>query len=413
MAYNALMHLAALFRHKKAKRKVEGMHNYWERLEEAISPTADVIWVHAASLGELEQGWPIIKKIKASYKQHLLLLTFSSPSGMDNFNNDGTVDQAFYLPLDTPDNAERFVSSTAPDLAFFIKYEIWLNYMINLQQAKIPIIVAPAVFWEKQIYFKKYFKDLFLPILKKVDRILVQDEPSKSLLESYDFENVEVAGDSRFDRAIEVAQTPFEDEVLNEFSNGNFTLIGGSTWEDDEAVLLECLKQTKNTKLIIAPHKIDKANIARVREFFGKNITALYSVPPMHFRKTRVLIIDNIGLLSRAYRFGDAAFIGGGYQHGLHSTVEAVVYGMPIFFGTKHQNFVEPAEMIEKGIGFEVNKKTGLAPLLKPFMEDQVKYEQVSKLASQFPNAKAGGSQKIMHHVERLVYKIPENYEFA
>ncbi len=412
LGYNAVMHLAVPF-HKKAKQKVSGLQRYWSSLESAIPPTADVVWVHAASLGELEQGWPIIKKIRSGYPSHLILLTFSSPSGLEHFENDGTVDVVRYLPVDTAHNAELFVSTTAPDLAFFIKYEIWLNYLKNLQKAKVPTILAPAVFRENQIYFKGYAKNTFLPVLKNIDRILVQDQKSKDLLEEHDFQNVEVAGDSRYDRALEISNQPFEDSVLNDFSSEKFTLIGGSTWQEDEEILLECLKENRDIRLILAPHKVNDENIDRIRKLFGKSNCALYSVPPINFRKTRVLIIDKIGILSKAYRYGSAAFIGGGFQHGLHNTIEAVVYGIPLFFGPKHQNFVEPQEMLDAGFAFEINKKDGVTALLKKMQANPHYYQQLCEKAANFPKGKTGGTAKIMHHIERLVYKLPENYEFA
>lgn len=412
IGYNAAMHLATPF-NLKAKKKVAGLSDYWTKLENDIPPTADVIWVHAASLGELEQGWPIIKKIRSGYPDHLILLTFSSPSGLDHFENDGTIDVVHYLPVDTARNAELFVSTTAPDLAFFIKYEIWLNYLKNLQKAKIPTILAPAVFRENQIYFKGYAKKTFLPVLKGIDRILVQDQKSKELLDKHDFENVEIAGDSRFDRALEISNQPFEDNVLNDFSSEKFTIVGGSTWQEDEEILLTCLKEQRDVRLILAPHKVDDENIDRIRKLFGKNNCALYSVPPIHFRKTRILIIDKIGILSKSYRYGSAAFIGGGFQHGLHNTIEAAVYGIPLFFGPKHENFIEPQEMLDDGFAFEVTKKEGVSDLVKKMQANPDFHKQLCDKAANFPKGRTGGTAKIMHHIERLVYKLPENYEFA
>ncbi len=404
--YGALMSLASPF-HAKAKKRTKAMQGFWQELEEHVSPTSDIIWIHAASLGELEQGWPIIKKIREAYKQHELLLTFSSPSGFEHFKNDGSIDHVFYLPVDTYANANRFVATIAPDLAFFIKYEIWLHYLLALQQASIPTLLAPAVFREKQFYFKGWGVKNFLPVMRKIDRILVQDKSSLELLKKFDFDNVEIAGDSRFDRAIETADTPFNDSILEEFSADNFTLIGGSTWETDEELLLDCLRKTKDTKLIVAPHEVNKQSIDRIRNAFGKENCALHSVPPMHFRKTRVLIIDSIGILSRAYRYGQVAFIGGGYKQGLHSTIEAVVYGLPLFFGPNHRAFIEPGEMLKAGIAFEVDKKLGFSDQLKQFMNHPRYFEELSEKARKFGRSRGGGAAKIMSHVERLVYKPP------
>jgi 3-deoxy-D-manno-octulosonic-acid transferase len=406
-AYQLGMRAAASFL-PKAKKRIQGMEDYWTRLETAIKPTSDVLWVHAASLGELEQGIPVIEKIRATYTEHEILLTFSSPSGFENFKNEGgLVDHIFYLPVDTAANADRFISTIAPDLAFFIKYEIWLNFLLNLQAAGVPVILAPAVFRPKQFYFKWFGQKYFLPVLRKIDRILVQDKASKELLEVHKFDNVEIAGDSRYDRAMEIAERPFEDEVLKEFSAGNFTLIAGSSWEQDEAVLLDALSKTKDTKLIIAPHEVTPESIERVRKTFGKANCALHSTPPMHYRKTRVLIIDSIGILSKAYRYGQVAFVGGGFKQGVHSTIEPVVYGLPVFFGPKHTDFVEPSEMIAQGVGFEVNEKEGFAQKLQQFITHPKLYEETCEKAKKFGKTHAGGASKIMGHVERLVYKVP------
>lgn len=406
-AYKVGMQLAASFL-PKAKKRIQGMENYWERLENAIKPTSDVIWVHAASLGELEQGLPIIEKIRAGYTEHEILLTFSSPSGLEHFKNEAQlVDHIFYLPVDTTSNANRFIATVAPDLAFFIKYEIWLNFLTNLQEASVPTLLAPAVFRPKQFYFKWFGQKYFLPVLRKIDRILVQDKASKELLESFKFDNVEIAGDSRFDRAMEIAETPFEDEVLQEFAEDNFTLIAGSSWEQDEAVLLDALSKTKGTKLIIAPHEVTPESIERVRKTFGKGNCALHSTPPMHYRKTRVLIIDRIGILSKVYRYGQVAFVGGGFKQGVHSTIEPVAYGLPVFFGPKHTDFVEPGEMIKNEVGFEVNEKEGFSQKLQQLMTHEKLYTETVEKAKKFGKARAGGAAKIMGHVERLVYKPP------
>lgn len=398
--YGLALQTASLF-NEKAKDWRLGRKNLFRKLEENIGDDEEILWFHAASLGEAEQGLPVMQQLKAVYPHKKILLSFFSPSGMQHFKHREVADHIFYLPLDTPYNARRFVEIAKPQLAFFIKYEIWPNFFHEILERKIPLVIAPAVFRPEQFYFKNPHKSFFLPLLRKCSSIMVQDDRSQHILHQHKVES-QVVGDSRFDRVLQNTQAPFEDEVLEKFSAGSFTLIGGSTWEPEEKILRQALKKFPEVNLILAPHNIKKENIDRLEKFFG-DISFRYSAKPDQPQNFRVCLIDNIGMLSRLYRFGQAAFIGGAFGSGIHNSLEAVAYGMPVFFGPKHHNFVEPAEMLEDGFAFETSKASEFQEQLKPLLDKPEYLTEVSDAARNYVMQKAGSVEKIVAEVRKLL----------
>lgn len=400
-SYGASIKLAGYF-NTKAKSWAEGRKDLFKTLRQTFTGNEQVLWFHAASLGEAEQGVPVMQRLKKEYPQKKLLLTFFSPSGMEHFKNNDLADFIFYLPLDTRSNARKFLDAVKPELAFFIKYEIWPNFFKEIQKRNIPLIIAPAIFRKDQFYFKSPHRQFFLPILKKVNRILVQDKNSKNLLQENGITQVDVCGDSRFDRVKQNTQAPFEDTVLEKFAKDETTLIGGSTWPPDEEMLLEILEQNSGLRMIIAPHDIRPANIDCVLKLFGTRSYA-YSKPPNSLADKRVCVIDNIGMLSRLYRFGQIAYIGGAFGKGIHNSLEAAAYGLPLFFGPNHRNFIEPTEMIREGFAFEVQHSREMQRQLQPLLNDKSHLKALQHKAIKYVDAKAGAVEKIVGEVKKLL----------
>jgi 3-deoxy-D-manno-octulosonic-acid transferase len=402
-SYGLSIRLAQYF-NAKAKSWVAGREGIYRNLKTSITKGDSILWFHAASLGEAEQGVPVMQQLKREFPDKKILLTFFSPSGMDHFKNNGLADYIFYLPLDTKANAKRFLDAVKPELAFFIKYEIWPNFFKQIQKRNIPLIIAPAIFRADQFYFKAPHRSFFLPILQKVNSILVQDENSKKVLNENGVTHVQVCGDSRFDRVKQNVATPFENVVLEEFSKGQKVLIGGSTWSPGETILKEVLEQNPELKMILAPHDIRPENIQRILKLFGKDAFA-YSKPPGNFTNYRVCIIDNIGLLSRLYRFGQMAYIGGAFGKGIHNSLEAAAYGLPLFFGPNHTAFIEPAEMIAEGFAFEINRAADLQTFLKPLLESETQLNKLRAKALDYVDRKAGAVEMIAGEVRALLKK--------
>ncbi len=400
-SYGASIKIAQHF-NDKAKSWVTGRNGLFKKLEETFNQKDETLWFHAASLGEAEQGVPVMQQLKKEFPQKKILLTFFSPSGMDHYKNNGLADYIFYLPLDTTGNAKKFLNAVNPELAFFIKYEIWPNFFKQIQKRNVPLIIAPAIFRADQFYFKAPHSNFFLPILKKVNSILVQDENSKKVLTINGITNVDVCGDSRFDRVKQNVAAPFENSVLEQFSKNQKVLIGGSTWSPGETILKEVLDQNPELKMIIAPHDIKPENIQRILKLFGSQAFA-YSKPPSDFENYRVCIIDNIGLLSRLYRFGQMAYIGGAFGKGIHNSLEAAAYGLPLFFGPNHSSFIEPAEMITEGFAFEIKDAADLQQFIRPLLENEDQLKHLQRKALQYVDRKAGAVKMIVEEVKTLL----------
>lgn len=388
----------------KLKAGYVGRKNLFERLASTIQHDKPIIWFHAASLGEAEQGVPIMEATSAQYPNHRILLTFFSPSGMEHFKRKDLADYVFYLPFDTRANAKKFLNIVKPDLTFFIKYEIWPNFFREIQARNIPMIIAPAVFLPEFFYFKKPHSNHFLPLLRKADQILVQDENSKKLLADHQIDS-KVCGDSRFDRVLQNTEMPFDDVVLQTFTKNKTTLIGGSTWQKDETLIASVLEKFPEVNLVVAPHDISKENIARVEKLFRPFDVFRYSEAKGDFAKNRVCIIDNIGLLSRLYRYGQLAYIGGAFGKGIHNSLEAAAYGLPLFFGPNHQAFIEPSLMLKQGFAFEVHHEDDLLDAISPLLQHPEKLETLQNTARQFVKNNAGSVDKIMQEVNRILPK--------
>ena len=335
------IHIAALF-NAKAKLWVKGRKTIFQKLTEAIKEDKDIVWFHCASLGEFEQGKPIIEGYKLKYPNHKILLTFFSPSGYEIRKNYDLADWVFYLPSDTKKNAKKFISIVNPIKAIFIKYEFWFNYMAELNKKNIAFYSVSSIFRREQ-YFFKY--DWAANQLNNVSIFFVQDKNSKELLQNIGFTNCTVAGDTRFDSVIANTQKTVSIPLIEEFSKNKTTIICGSTWPRDEALLAKYIKENPNYNYIIAPHEILRISVLQKQT----NALLFSKSDNTNINNSNVLIIDSIGILSNVYKYGDLAYIGGGFGSGIHNILEAATFGLPLVFGPNYQKFKEANELIELG----------------------------------------------------------------
>ena len=360
--YNLAIHtfvlgarIASLF-NQKARALVSGRKNLLTSVQHTLSSnTSPVVWIHCASLGEFEQGRPIVERLRKEFTNYKILLTFFSPSGYEVRKNYTGADYVFYLPFDTPSNARKWVEVTNPALAIFVKYEFWYNYSEELRKARIPLISASAIFREDQIFFKSSGGPL-RKVLRNFNHIFVQNQSSAKLLQSINITNVTVAGDTRFDRVYEITSSKERIQAAEQFKAEDKVMVAGSCWPEDMEVLAPFVTETP-IKFIIAPHEITEEFLSEIeRAIVGKTIRFSKATKESELENAKVLLIDNVGMLSKLYRYGEFAYVGGAFGKGLHNILEAACYGIPVFFGNKnYQKFNEAQELIMHGGAFEVN----------------------------------------------------------
>ena len=355
------IHIAALF-NAKAKLWVKGRKAIFQKLAEAIKEDQDIVWFHCASLGEFEQGKPIIEGYKLKYPNHKILLTFFSPSGYEIRKNYDGVDWVFYLPSDTKKNAIQFLSIVNPIKVIFIKYEFWFNYMNELNKSNTPLYSVSSIFRKEQSFFKY---DWFAKQLNNVSHFFVQDQNSKELLKKIGFSNCTVAGDTRFDSVVSNTQNAISIPLIEKFSENKTTIICGSTWPKDEALLAKYIKENPNYNYIIAPHELRYISALKNQT----NALLFSKADSTNISNSTVLIIDSIGILSNIYKYGDLAYIGGGFGSGIHNILEAVAYGLPVVFGPNYQKFKEANELIELEGAKEISNHSELETTILSFID--------------------------------------------
>ena len=359
--YVITIRIAALFNFK-AKLWIKGRKAIFQKLAEATKEDQDIVWFHCASLGEFEQGKPIIEGYKIKHPTHKILLTFFSPSGYEIRKNYDEVDFTFYLPADTKKNAKQFINIINPIKVIFIKYEFWFNYMAECKKQNIPFYSVSSIFRKEQ-YFFKY--DFFAKQLYNVSHFFVQDNNSKELLQKIGFSNCTVAGDTRFDSVIANTQNAISTPLIEEFCENKTTIICGSTWPKDEAILAKYIKENPNYNYIIAPHEM--YNISELKK--QTNALLFSKADNTNISNSNVLIIDSIGILSNIYKYGDLAYIGGGFGSGIHNILEAVAYGLPVVFGPNYQKFKEANELIELEAAKDISNHSELETTILSFID--------------------------------------------
>jgi len=339
----------ALF-NPKIKLFVDGRKTVFETLENAILKTDKTIWIHCASLGEFEQGLPIIEQLKKQYQSHKLVVSFFSPSGYEVKKNSLVADVIVYLPLDTKANAKRFLNVVHPDITVFVKYEFWPNYLNELKKRNVKTILVSGIFRKNQAFFKAYGKWM-QNSLQTFNHFFVQNETSKKLLNNISFKNVTIAGDTRFDRVSEILKRDNSLDFMETFKQDKITIVYGSSWSDDEDIYLDNLNNSEKTKHIIAPHDIKPHKISKLKSLITKPVILFSEIDGKNLANYDVLIIDTIGLLTKVYSYADIAYVGGGFKTGLHNTLEPAVYGIPVVIGPEYQKFQEAVDLVsQKGI---------------------------------------------------------------
>ena len=350
--YVITIHIASIF-NAKANLWVKGRKNIFQKLAKLTKEDQDIVWFHCASLGEFEQGKPIIEGYKIKHPTHKILLTFFSPSGYEIRKNYDGVDWVFYLPADTKKNAKKFINTVNPLKVIFIKYDFWFNYMYELNKNNIPFYSASSIFREEQAFFKYNW---FEKQLNNISHFFVQDQNSKELLKNIGFSNCTVVGDTRFDSVITNNKNFIRIPLIEKFCENKTTIICGSTWPKDESLLEKYIKKNPNYNYIIAPHEMQ--NISELKK---QTSALLFSkANNTNIRNSNVLIIDSIGILSNIYKYGDLAYIGGGFGSGIHNILEAVAYGLPVVFGPNYQKFKEANELIELGVAKSISNYSEL-----------------------------------------------------
>jgi len=389
--------LASLF-NRKAKLWIQGRKGIFKRLRETIDPNADIAWFHAASLGEFEQGRPVIEAFRQKYPHYKILLTFFSPSGYEYRKNYPGADYIFYLPIDTSRNARRFVEITHPKIAVFIKYEFWSNYLRFLHQNGTRIFSISAIFRRKSGFFSKLYGRRYRRLLDYFEHIFVQNEISRRRLHVVGIDNVTVAGDTRFDRVYDIAMQAKVIPLLESFaSDGKPVFIAGSTWPADEELIIELMNQSPKTKFVIAPHEIHEDRIEKlIHSTKRKAIRYTKQAPDADISSAEILIIDTIGVLSSAYRYGRYAYIGGGFGVGIHNTLEAATFGLPLSFGPNYKKFQEAVDLISMGGATSIITFNELQNWFISLRDDETEYNLASERCREYIEKGRGATDIIL-----------------
>jgi 3-deoxy-D-manno-octulosonic-acid transferase len=393
----------------KAKLWLAGRKKWEENLRSKVKSLnlQNAIWIHCASLGEFEQGRPVIENIKKENPQQKIVLTFFSPSGFEIQKNYLYADLVIYLPSDTPYNAKKFLSILKPKIAVFVKYEFWLNYLFELQKNKTPTFLISTVIKKHQPFFK-WYGNVFRKALKTYEVIYTQDLYSIELLKNLNIETGVLAGDTRFDRVFQICNSLKKIDEIEGFSKDSFVIVAGSSWEKDEDYLIESyilLKEKHpNLKLIIAPHEIDEKNIDRLKNLLYKNQLSfhLFSEGLTNYVHP-ILVVNVIGFLSSIYQYGKVAFIGGGFANGIHNILEPTVYGLPVIFGPNYKKFNEAFEVIDLKVGFVISNSVELTKQLEVFMNDEARLLATSRLAKNYVLNNSGATKKIVGELRKYL----------
>jgi 3-deoxy-D-manno-octulosonic-acid transferase len=392
--YFWILRLAALFGHRKAKKLVLGQGQAMEALQawRATTMDAPIVWIHVASVGEFEQARPIIERLHQELPFRKILLTFFSPSGYEVRKDYPLVDKVLYLPFATRRNAKKWIEILAPEIAIMVKYEFWPAYLNALKRNHIPTYLISAIFRPNQLFFLPWGIG-YRQLLHCFKHIYVQDQASLDLLHRYGIESVSVAGDTRFDRVAQVKRVAKDLPIVARFvANAQHVIVAGSTWPKEEQMLARYLQEHPNVHLILAPHEVHEAHLHQLFQYFeGRYVR--YSEANMHnIQKCRILIVDTIGLLSSIYRYGHVAYIGGGFGVGIHNTLEAAVYGIPVVFGPNWRKFREAHGLIEAGAGLSVKNYREMTTALDRAFEQN---NHMGQAAAEYVARECGATEKI------------------
>ena len=394
--YSALVHLAALLGHKKAKLWCKGRKKQWDWFK-SPDPNAQWLWIHVSSLGEFEQGLPIIEGLKNKYPQYKILLTFFSPSGYENKKDTPFADMVAYMPIDTMANAKRLIKNFKLKAAIFVKYEFWFNHIKVLKDRHIPMFYISTVLRPGQYFFRpwgRWFRNHFY----KIKYFFTQNNETAGLLYKMGIDELTVAGDTRFDRVFEIAQQAQRFPDIEEFIGDRKCIIAGSSWPSDEKLLYDFISTMSNDYcFIMVPHDISNKHIKKIESHLDDY--QLYTdLDPK--KRTKTLVVNKIGILSKIYRYARFAYIGAGFYDGIHNIQEAIVYDVPVIFGPKYKNFEEAVELVELRGAFSINNKTELENMFYRFINNEAYYEKSSKICHDYVARKVGATDRTMRVLE-------------
>ncbi|WP_066830900.1 3-deoxy-D-manno-octulosonic acid transferase [Rufibacter ruber] len=399
-AYRLGVSLASPF-HAKAAKWQQGRSQLFENLEKAFKDNkAPVIWFHCASLGEFEQGRPLIEGFRERHPEYKILLTFFSPSGYEVRKNYPGADYICYLPLDTKENARRFVQLVKPKMAVFVKYEFWHHFTKALKKLHIPLFSVSAIFRPNQIYFRKRGA-FYRRILERFFHIYTQNQESATLLSSLNFSKVSTAGDTRVDRVLQTAASAAPIPVAAAFKGSSPVMVVGSSWPEDLKVLLPFMQQhLPHLKFILAPHEIRERELREIETRFPQQAVRFSQADAQTVARHQILLIDNIGMLSSLYQYADYAYVGGAFKTGLHNTLEPAVFGPPIFFGPKYAKFQEAIDLAEAGVAFPVKSTGELSAIFERLQKNPAEKNRIQSKAQEYLQKQAGASQRILTALE-------------
>jgi 3-deoxy-D-manno-octulosonic-acid transferase len=391
-----LLKLIALFS-SKIKLFVDGRKNVFVILEQKIKASDRTIWFHAASLGEYEQGLPVIEKIKSEYPSHKIVITFFSPSGYEVRKNNLVADATVYLPIDTKINARKFVKIVHPEMVFFIKYEYWLNYLNELKAENTPTYLISGIFRKNQMFFK-WYGGFYRKALESFSYFFVQNEASKKLLLDIGKSNVAVSGDTRFDRVSAILEKDNSLEYISQFKDNTLTIVIGSSWPKDETLLLDFINKNEfNVKFIIAPHNIKDNQIAVLRNGITKKTVLFSEMEGKNLANFDVFIIDSIGILTKIYSYADIAYVGGGFGNpGVHNLLEPATFGIPIVIGPNYSHFAEATALVNMGGCQSISTKKDLNDIFKDLILNDALRSEKGHICSTFVLMNKGATNIIM-----------------
>lgn len=391
----------------KANLWISGRKNWKNKMKQTISPDDKVIWVHCSSLGEFEQGRPVMEKIKKDFPYHKLAVSFFSPSGYEVRKDYQGADYIFYLPLDTPKNAKQLIKILHPEVLILVKYEYWYNLLNRLQKKKIPVVVISAVIKENNLFFRP-FGSWFRKRIAGIEHFFVQDNDSKNLLEAIGIEKVTVSGDTRFDRVKEIREANARVEFIEKFKGNSKLIVAGSTWPDDEEILVKFIheKLPDDWKLIFAPHNIKEKEIISLSEKISKK-TAIYTKSNQNqIENSQILILDTIGMLTKIYAYSDLSYVGGGFtKTGVHNTLEPAVFGVPIIFGPNYENYFEAIDLLENKGAVRFIDQYDFDQKMTNLIENADERKRRGHAAENYIQRKPNSTEFIMDYLKSLIKK--------
>ena len=397
--YSILIRLTAPF-NIKAQQISKGRKQTFPDLQAKIKHDKPIVWVHCASLGEFEQGRPVIEAIRKQFPQYQILLTFFSPSGYEIRKNYDLADYICYLPADTKKNAKKLIELVRPEIVFFVKYEFWFHYINELKKKNIPLYLVSAIFRENQLFFKSSpWGKWYRKMLFSFEQFFVQDDQSVRLLHGVGIKNVTKAGDTRFDRVAEIARNGKSIPLVEKFKGNSILVVAGSTWKPDEELLVQYIHSHPEIKFIIAPHETKRGNVDRLINLLKSPVICYTEATEESVMNKQVLIVDTIGVLSSIYKYADLSYIGGGFGVGIHNTLEAAIFGMPIIFGPNYLKFNEATTMVSLGIAFPINDSPSLNAILDQLLSNNDKRNSIADECTSFTNQNLGATQIILNKV--------------